>query len=48
MNDDSVKSALLVIALLVAGCLGGLKLVAMGLKFMSGDKILTVPDNGIK
>lgn len=45
--NDTAKTALLILAVAVAGCLGGLKAISLGLKFFAGDKILTVPDNGI-
>lgn len=43
--NDSIKTALIVVALAVVGCVGGLKMSSLGIKYFMHGQILTGAGN---
>jgi hypothetical protein len=43
--NQSIKTALIVVALAVVGCVGGLKMISLGIKYFMHGQILTGPGN---
>ena len=44
-TNGSVKTALIIIVVAVVGCVGGLKIIGLGVKYFMNGQILTGPGN---
>ena len=44
-TNGSIKTALIIIVIAVVGCVGGLKMIGLGIKYFMNGQILTGPGN---